>query len=445
MLFGTFHAVFLLKKSLAKERYAMDMKIFLAQEVKPAFGCTEPGAVALAAAIAAREHKYTVEKIDVRMSVNVFKNGRSVGLPGLDGLRGNIVAAAIGALGGDPEKGLMTLQGVSADVVAKAEAMVREGKVSQSIAEGVPSMWVEATVSGEGHSAQCVLAHKHDRVEKIAVDGKTTFEAPAEAAGSPDKLYKEIRTFAMADLWNLAMNIDDQEVATLLEGAHMNMIVVEAGMAKNWGLGAGVASGDPGLGARVRQAAAAASEVRMSGGDFPIMSSAGSGNHGITAIIPLAVAAKEFNTDDKKLAQSLAISHLVCAYLKAHTGRLTPICGCAVAAGAGAAAGLVLMQGGTAEQAERAVGTFVAGLVGMLCDGAKETCCLKVGAAAAEAWSAASLVLRDGGLRVEQGLAAPAIKDTGKILEALSQGVFKQLDNHMASIMLERSAAGAAN
>ncbi|MDR3074200.1 MAG: L-serine ammonia-lyase, iron-sulfur-dependent, subunit alpha, partial [Deltaproteobacteria bacterium] len=312
----------------------MDMKQFLAQEVKPAFGCTEPGAVALAAAVAAREHTYALEAVDIRMSVNVFKNGRSVGLPGLEGLRGNVLAAAIGAAGGNPDKGLMVLQGVSAEAIAKAEALVEAGKVTQAIAENVPSMWVEVTVSGEGHTAQCTLAHKHDRVESIRKDGATVYAAPAVAAGGPDKLYEEIRTLAMRDLWNMATGLDAEDTATLLEGARMNMAVAEAGMTKDWGLGAGMESGDPGLGARVRQAAAAASEVRMSGGDFPVMSSAGSGNHGITAIIPLVVAARELKAGDRLLAQSLALSHLVCAYLKAHTGRLTPICGCAVAAGA---------------------------------------------------------------------------------------------------------------
>lgn len=421
----------------------MDMKSFLAQEVKPAFGCTEPGAVALAAAIAASHHKYAIEDIAIRMSVNIFKNGRSVGLPGLEGLRGNVLAAAIGALGGDPEKGLMVLQGVPPEVARKAEALVRDGHVSQSITENVPTMWVEVSLSGEGHTAQCTLAHKHDRVEKVVVDGRTVFEAPPVAAGSPDKLYEEIKTLTMRDIWAFANNIDDEEVATLLEGARMNMSVAEAGMARNWGIGAGVdhEDSDKGMGAQVRRAAAAASEVRMAGGDYPVMSSAGSGNHGITAIIPLVVAARGLNVTDTELARCLALSHLVCAYLKAHTGRLTPICGCAVAAGAGAAAGLVLMQDGTAEMAERAVGTFVASLVGMLCDGAKETCSLKVGTAAAEAWTAAEMALHSGGLREEQGLAAPSIKDSAKILESLSQGVFKDLDNHMASIMLARSTA----
>ena len=421
----------------------MDMKTFLAQEVKPAFGCTEPGSVALAAATAAREHKYAIESITVRMSVNIFKNGRSVGLPGLPGLRGNVLAAAIGALGGNPDKGLMVLQGVSPEVVEKARVLVADGRISQSIANDVPAMWVEVTLAGEGHTTQCTMAHKHDRVEKIVVDNNIAYEAAQVADGSPEALYEEIRTLSMDDLWNFAANIDAAEIDTLIAGATMNMAVAEVGMAKDYGLGAGVEwpDSDTHMGARVRRAAAAASEVRMSGGDFPVMSSAGSGNHGITAIIPAVVVARELGVDDKTLAQALAASHLVCAYLKAHTGRLTPICGCAVAAGAGASAGIVLLRGGNAETAERAVGTFVASLVGMLCDGAKETCSLKVGSAAAEAWTAADIALHNGGVRTEQGLAAPTIRETGKILESLSQGIFKQLDNHMANIMLQRGGA----
>ena len=420
----------------------MDIKTFLQQEVKPAFGCTEPGAVALAAALAAREHTYAFEAIHIRMSVNIFKNGRSVGLPGLEGLRGNVLAAAIGAFGADPDKGLMLLQGISENTAQKAEAFVAQGKVTQEIVEDVPSVWVEVTVSGQGHFSLCRLAHKHDRVERIVVDGITKFEAPPAASSTPDALYEEIRSLSMKDLWSLAVNIDDHDMTTLLEGAHMNMAIAEAGMVKDWGLGAGLdrPGAEKSLGARVRQAASAASEVRMGGGDLPVMSSAGSGNHGITAIIPIAVAAKEIGADDKKFAQALAVSHLVCAYLKAHTGRLTPICGCAVAAGAGAAAGLVFIKGGNIDMAERAVSTFVASLTGMLCDGAKETCSLKVGSAAAEAFSAATLALHNGGVKIEQGLAAPNIKETGKILESLSHGAFKELDRHLATIMLERNA-----
>ena len=420
----------------------MDIKTFLAQEVKPAFGCTEPGAVALAAALAGRAHNYSVERINVRMSVNVFKNGRSVGLPGLPDLRGNSLAAAIGVLGGDPANGLMVLQGVSPESVEKAKALVNAGKVSQDIAEDVPPMWVEVTVHGMGHSASCVLAHKHDRVESLTVDGVVVREAPPMGSGNPDSLYEEMKTLDMCTLWSLAEHIDAEDVATLLEGARMNMAVADAGKDKDWGMGTGLMdeTAETTLSAAIRRAASGASEVRMNGGDFPVMSSAGSGNHGITAIIPVVVAAERMGTDDTTTAKALALSHLVCGYLKSHTGRLTPICGCAVAAGAGAAAGLVLLQGGDAQRAERAVVTFVASLLGMLCDGGKETCSLKVGAAAAEAWTAASLAMHGGGVRMEQGLAATNLRETGEILGALSQGMFKQLDKHLAGIMLDRNA-----
>lgn len=420
----------------------MDIKDFLAQEVKPAFGCTEPGAVALASATAGRALGKNIEHIELRMSVNVFKNGRSVGLPGLPDLRGNELAAALGALGGDPSEGLMVLKGVSQEIVERAKALVQSGCVTQEIAQGVPAMWVEVTLHGEGHSAQCVLAHKHDRVERLTVDGTVLRTAPELEAGSPDVLYDEIKAYDMPGLWALAGAIDDEDAATLLEGARMNMAVADAGMHNDWGMGAGrIYEEESGVtvGEHIRRAAAGASEVRMTGGDFPVMSSAGSGNHGITAIIPLVVAAGRLQAGDRQLAEAMMLSHLTCGFLKAHTGRLTPICGCAVAAGAGAAAGLVRLKGGNAEEAERAVVTFVASLLGMLCDGGKETCSLKVGAAAAEAWSAAGLAMHGGGVRMEQGLSGTNLHETGAILASLSTGMFRQLDDHLASIMLQRS------
>jgi L-cysteine desulfidase len=422
----------------------MNTKMFLAQEVKPAFGCTEPVAVALAAAIAGREHKHAVENIDVRMSINIFKNSRSVGLPGLQNLRGIDLAAAIGALGGDPDKGLMVLEGISPELVEKASALVKAGRISQAIAEDAPVVWTEVAVRGEGHYATCTLSRRHDRVETLIVDGRVLFEAPQLADdGSDDILLDELKSMTMDDLWSLSMNIDTEEKETLLEGARMNMAVAQAGMTRDWGMGTGLAqeSGEETISSAIRRATAGASEVRMNGGNYPVMSSAGSGNHGITAIIPVVVAAKRLKAGDATLAKALMLSHLVCGYLKAHTGRLTPICGCAMAAGAGASAGIVLLQGGISAQAERAVVTFVASLLGMFCDGGKETCSLKVGTAAAEAWTAASLAMHGGGVRMEQGLVAVSLRETGAILASLSKGLFRQLDRHLASIMLERETA----
>lgn len=226
----------------------------------------------------------------------------------------------------------------------------------------------------------------------------------------------------------------------------MNMAVARAGMDKDWGIGTGVCfdPADDSLPSRIRRATASATEVRMGGGNYPVMSSAGSGNHGIAAIIPLAVAAESLGSSELQLAKALALSHLICAFIKAHTGRLSPICGCAVASGAGAAAGLVMLRGGTREQAERASVSLITSLIGMLCDGGKENCSLKVGTAAAEAWAAASLSLYGGGIRVEQGLISPSLAETGKIIKEVTGGVYKRLDPHMADIMLRRGVSSSA-
>ena len=421
----------------------MDMKNFLAQEVKPSFGCTEPGAVALAAAKAAKALELPVEHMEIALSLNVFKNGRSVGLPGLPNLRGNVMAAALGALGGNPEQGLMVLHGISDAIIAKAQALIDAGKVTESITPDVPPVWERVTVHGGGHTAHCTNAHRHDRIEELYRDDTCLFQAPPAAAQSVDALYEEIRQFSIQDLWNFASSVDAADEVLLLEGARMNMAVADASQHEDWGMGSGLLDedGHASLADQIRNAAAGASEVRMSGGDFPVMSSAGSGNHGITAIVPVVVAARGLKCSERQLAESLALSHLVCGFLKAHTGRLTPVCGCAVAAGAGAAAGLVRLQGGTAEQAERAVVTFVASLLGMLCDGAKETCSLKVGTAAAEAWNAASLAIHGGGLRENQGLSATSLHETGEILDKFSHGLFQVIDQYMTTMMLQQSGA----
>jgi len=185
----------------------------------------------------------------------------------------------------------------------------------------------------------------------------------------------------------------------------------------------------------VRGTTAAAADVRMAGAELPVMSSAGSGNHGITAIVPLAVVAEAEGSSPRKLAEALALSHLVTGYIKAHTGRLTPICGCSVAAGAGAAAGLVRLMGGTARQAEIAVATIISSVMGMICDGAKGACGLKVSTAAAEAFNAAKLAITGSGLTDSQGVVSTDIKTTAKAVTTLSCEAFAHVDGVLVDIM----------
>lgn len=416
----------------------MNLHAFFQSEVKPTVGCTEPGAVAYAAAVAARHLPDAVTRIHLAMSVAIYKNGRSVGIPGTSGLRGLTLACVLGALGGNPDKGLMALEGIAPETVARAQAFIDEGRMTEEVVRDKPSMWATVTLASEAHTVSCTVAHKHDHVERIVADGQTVFEQ-VFAAQPGDDWAEELMSLCFQDLWDLSVSIDDAIAAQMLEGARMNMSIRDHAGSVTSGLGIGKTlakhTADGSLQDRIKAIAGAASDLRMSGGDVAVMSSAGSGNHGIVAVIPVAVTAQALGADERALAEALALSHLVCGYIKAYTGRLTPTCGCAVAAGAGAASGIVRLYGGTPGQAEHAAVTLVGTLLGMICDGAKESCGLKVSSAASEAWVAAMLALEDKGIQSPQGIISPDIRELGRTLREFNEKIFSAADSVMIGLM----------
>lgn len=419
----------------------MDITAFFAAEVKPALGCTEPGAVALAAAAAARHLPAAPERIHLRLSANIYKNGQSVGIPGAQGLRGNMLASALGALAGDADMGLQALAAVTPDDVAAARALTERGAVTQEIVQDVPTVYAEAELYRPGHLVVAVVAGRHDRVAEVRHNGQVVYRAEDALGGDSLPPYMaDLQRAAFDDLWNWADGIDADLARDLLRGAEMNLAVAEQGLASPWGLAVGhtlgqaLRGGDcadtcaPDIGARVKATTAAAADVRMAGANQPVMSSAGSGNHGLTAIIPPALAARAWARSDAELARALALSHLVTGAVKARTGRLTPLCGCAVAAGAGAAAALVRLAGGTPAQAEQAVALVFSSVMGMICDGAKGGCALKVGTAAAEAWSAAQLALHGPGMTGAEGIVSPDFRASLRSLGEVSSLGFAAVD-----------------
>ncbi|MGJ3523315.1 serine dehydratase subunit alpha family protein [Nitratidesulfovibrio sp. D1] len=428
----------------------MDIAAFFAAEVKPALGCTEPGAVALAAATAARHLPAPPERIHLRLSANIYKNGQSVGIPGAQGLRGNMLASALGALAGDADMGLQSLAAVTPGDVAAARALTERGAVTQEIVQDVPTVYAEAELYRPGHLVVAVVAGRHDRVAEVRHNGQVVYRAEDALGGDSLPPYMaDLQRAAFDDLWAWADRIDDALARDLLRGADMNLAVAGQGLASPWGLAVGHTLGhalgvtqcdgdctdtcapDIGardLGARVKATTAAAADVRMAGANQPVMSSAGSGNHGLTAIIPPALAARAWGRSDAELARALALSHLVTGAVKARTGRLTPLCGCAVAAGAGAAAALVRLADGTPAQAEQAVALVFSSVMGMICDGAKGGCALKVGTAAAEAWSAAQLALHGPGMTGAEGIVSPDFRASLRSLGEVSSLGFAAVD-----------------
>jgi L-cysteine desulfidase len=320
--------------------------------------------------------------------------------------------------------------------------MVAEGLVTQEVVPDVPSVFVEAHLSGEGHTASAVISGRHDRVVEVRADGEVTrrlLEADTNLQGRPGYL-EQLLEQDMEGLWSLSGAIDAETEQFLLEGVRMNREVAAHGVDVPWGLGVGfsLSNGGDDLLHRIKALAAAAADVRMDGGPWPVMSSAGSGNHGITAILPVAVVAEEWGKNPRELAEALALSHLVTGLIKAYTGRLTPTCGCVIAAGAGAAAGIVRLGGGTPLQAERAVASVVSSLLGVLCDGAKGSCALKVSAGAGEAYLSARLALEGRGVTDRQGVIVPGLKETAHAVAEISRHGMAAVDAAVLRLLKEQ-------
>lgn len=395
----------------------IDLKQFLREEVKPALGCTEPVAVALAVARAREELGEKPEKVDVLLSSNVFKNGATVGIPGTDGLKGNDVAAALALLSGKSEWGLEVLK-ESGPAAKNAEKLLAEGRVSIKVDRNVAGVYVRAEVSGGGHTATCIIEKSHANIVEVTRDGKVTVSSGAGAGGGCCSAAEIITSMTWDEVMKLADGIDSEDEAFLMQGVDMNLAIAEKGFEEGVGLGVGRSIREVSpeaykadLGTRIKAWSAAASDARMGGIPMPVMSSAGSGNHGITAVIPVALYGRQEKMTDSQIAKGLLVSHLATAYVKSRTGRLSSTCGCAFAAGAGAAAGITWLMTEDMNKAKAAVSSIVSNLLGMLCDGAKESCAFKVGTGAIEAYHAAVLAAAGASMDA-QGVVGSDIEDT---------------------------------
>lgn len=409
---------------------------FLYNEVKPALGCTEPAAVALAVATARRElGQAAPQSVFLELSESVYKNGKYVGIPGTNGERGNILAAALGAISGNADAGLEVLNSITLGTLQLAKEWVKEERVEAVCLDGLNGMFVKATVRAVGEECSVTIRGNHTNIVEICRNGEVLFAAAAEEKTAEPQMdiFAEMCGMQFEQIFSLLEEITPEDQEYLIKGVAMNMKVAEEGIqGQSLGLRVGLSLkqmienkmiGDDPVNV-VRLLAAAASDARMSGANLPVMSSAGSGNHGLVAIIPVAYMARYMGRTEAELARALAVSHLVTSFVKSRTGRLTPICGCTAAAGAGAAAGISYLRGDSVERIERAVQTVLANIIGMICDGAKESCAFKVGTGAAEALLAANMVHLGWGIDADQGVVGANIDETiNNLIEISSRGM----------------------
>ena len=417
----------------------------LRNDVKPAVGCTEPVAIALAAAAARSAIKGSFDEVSVKISPNIYKNGMNVGIPGIE-KTGLDVAAALGAVIGSHEKGLQILGDVSEEERNKATSLLLSGKAKVSLLDTDENIYLEAVVKSGTDTAKAIIVKKHDNLISIALNDKEVFS-------KRESLNTDVATDLMPDeeffstpirnILEAIEELDYEDISFMLEGLEMNMKAAETGLSGKLGIGVGSAikkAIDDGLLTEdfpntAMMLTAAASDARMSGMAIPVMSSNGSGNHGLTAILPIAAYREYHEESNERIARALAISHVITGYIKNYVGRLTPLCGCSIAASTGATCGIVWLMGGTVEQLENAIKNMIANQAGVICDGAKPGCALKLGTAAASAVQSAIYALYNHYASDNNGIVTGSAEESIRNLGILSKKGMSNVDATIIEIM----------
>ena len=415
----------------------------LRREVVPALGCTEPISLALASAVAARWLGDVPERIEARVSANLMKNGMGVTVPGT-GMTGLAIAAAVGALGGDADGGLEVLRKLSPEAVTEGKRLLAEGRVTVSIAAVPHILYAEACLHKGNDRVRVCIADSHTHVVCVEKNGQIVFQADEMAPESGEQ-DAALGGATAVDIFDFAISVPFHEIEFILEAARLNGHLADAGMSGDFGLHIGatmrrnIAMGrlSDDLQTRLVMRASAASDARMGGATLPAMSNSGSGNQGIVATVPVMVVAEHFGANDEALARALTLSHLMAIYIHGKLPRLSALCAVTTAA-MGAAAGMAWLMGGTSRTVNLAVGSMIGDLAGMICDGASNSCAMKVSTSAGAAYKAVLMALDDVGVTGREGIVADDVDQSIANLCALAGGSMMHTDRQIVEIILAK-------
>ncbi len=428
-----------------------DLHISLLQaEVVPALGCTEPIAVALAVAKARETLEAPIEDVDVKTSANIYKNGMGVGIPGT-GRTGLVIASALGAVEGDTRDSLELLKHVNDESVARALKLIEADKVRVGVADTSEKLYVFASLrDSEGNTASCTIRNTHSGICEVTKNGKPIplvgFGGGCCDGGQGTEEKKhDGRDITVASIYDFIQAVPFEEIAFILESERLNRSISEEGLSGNWGLNVGsilwkkVENGKLGndLLTRAMAMTAAASDARMAGCTTPVMSNSGSGNQGITATLPVVAAADELGANREQLARALALSHLVAIHIKGYLGRLSALCGCVVAS-SGAGCGVAYLMGGGLREIESTIKNMLGNVTGMLCDGAKVGCALKVGSGVSSAVMSAMLAMEGSCISAQDGIIEASVEKTIENLGRIGRDGMRQTDEMVLDIMTHK-------
>lgn len=425
------------------------------KEVKPALGCTEPIAVALAVAKAIEtleENDFIQNRmgddfvINIEVSSNILKNAMGVGIPGT-GMVGLHIAAALGAVCGKSCYGLEVLRELNDASISRAKEIVKQKTIEVGLAKTEKMLFIKASVStntanGERHQATVIIENDHDKITLVSLNGESLYTANGFIEVKESKSALDYK-LTVEEIYNFITEIPFEDIAFILESRTLNLALAEEGLSGKYGLKVGWAiqkdANKEVFGSDFMSHAmcitAAASDARMAGCTLPAMSNSGSGNQGITVTMPIIAYSQRYSISEEQLARALTLGHLIAIHIKGYLGKLSALCGCVIAS-TGASCGLVYLRGGSYTQVCYCIKNMIGNITGMVCDGAKEGCAMKVASGVASAIQSAVLAREGICISSDDGIIEEDIEKTIRNLGSIGSKGMKDTDSMILEIMV---------
>ena len=408
-------------------------------QVLPALGCTEPMAVALCVATSKELLGFLPDKINVQLSANVLKNAMGVGIPGT-GMVGLPIAIALGAIVGRSELGLEVLKDVDKDALERGKSYISEDRISIGLKEDADDkLYIKVLCESGGHEAEAVIKGSHNNFVYLRRDNDVLLNVSHTTAIVDNMLEVNLN---LRKVYDFATETDIEELRFILDAKRMNEEAAEDGLRENFGhrlgktmcspLGKGI-MGDS-IFSKILSRTSCACDARMAGAMIPVMSNSGSGNQGICTTMPVVVFAEENHNTEEETIRALIISNLTAIYIKQYLGTLSALCGCVVAS-KGSSCGITYLMGGNYEQISFAVKNMIANLTGMICDGAKPSCALKLTTGVSTAVMSAMLAIQNKHVTSAEGIIDEDVDQSIRNLIEIGRCGMDVTDKYVLNIM----------
>jgi len=416
----------------------------LKEEMAPALGVTEPSTIALATARAVAETEGEINKVELILDPGIYKNTYSCGIPNTTE-KGIEMAVLLGVVNGDYNLGLQVLQNITSKDVKKAKELKENIYIDIKVKEGYKDIYVNSKIYTEQSISLVTIKDRHDNISHLAVDGQVIFDKDEEQKESDLKRKNPFREIKIEEILKFINDIEFKDIKFTLDAVKMNKKLAQKGkVGPGMGLGAGLTNlvkdneiADD-IANYAQRLTAFSVDARMGVIPKPAMSFCGSGDHGIIATLPLTAVTERKKISKDKLAKSIILSYIITYYIKSKTGKLSAYCGCAIAAGSGACAGIAYLLGGNEEQIVGAINNMVGNITGMICDGGNYGCSLKAATAASTAVESALLAVNNYYLNANNGIVGKDLQETLDNMGQIAEPGMEQTNHVILDILKER-------